>query len=111
MVAGPRAGERSRSRDGLVALAVALAALPALVLPGDAPFINDEAFLVLAALRANAAHRLAELGLVGTKGLPYGPIPTWIYQALLALTHGPVALVVLHAALLAAGTAIALLWL
>ncbi len=99
------------ARTPLLAAALLVASLPAVVFPGDAPFINDEPQLILGALRANADHALAVVGLMGNKGVPYGPLPTWIYQALLLVTHEPVAIVVLHAALLACVIAVSLGWL
>jgi hypothetical protein len=86
---------------------LALALLPALVFPGDAPFINDDALLLANALAANDGGGLATHGLLGTRGVRYGPLPTWIYQGLLLLTHDPVALVVLHAILLSGAVALA----
>ncbi len=105
----PAPGSASLRNWTLVGLV--LAAVPALIFPGDAPFINDEPFLLISAMRANEAHTLAVEGLTGNRGMPYGPLPTWIYQLLLAVTHDPVILVVTHAALLAAGTLVALYWL
>lgn len=84
--------------------------MPALVLPGDAPFVNDKPQLVLNALSANDAGTLALRGLMGTKGMPYGPLPIWIYQVLLIVTRHPVTLVVLHATLMASAIALALYW-
>ncbi len=55
--------------------------------PGDAPFINDEALLITSALDANAQGRPARHGLVGTVGIHYGPVPTWIYQVFLVFTR------------------------
>ena len=54
--------------------------------PGDIFFINDGAKLIANALNANEINRLALLGLEGTAGVRYGPIPTWFYQACLFLT-------------------------
>src|SRR5262249_14908799 len=67
--------------------------------------------LIINAVHANGARHLADTGLLGTYGYTYGPLPTWVYQALTALTHDLVALTVLHAALIAAVTAGALWWL
>ena len=79
--------------------------------PGDIPFINDEPMLIINAVRANAAGRLAESGLVGTFGFTYGPFPTWVYQALTAISHDLVLVAALHAALISVATAGALWWL
>jgi hypothetical protein len=94
----------------LIALLV-LALVPVLLFPGDAPFINDEPQLLLSALSANHARTLASSGLWGSNGIPYGPVPTWIYQVLLVVTRDPVVLVTLHAALMASAIALALYWL
>jgi hypothetical protein len=91
----------------LVAL-LAIVLVPAVIFPGDAPFINDDAWLLLNALQANEAGRLAVLGLKGTKGLAYGPVPTWLYQGLLLATRDPVKLVVAHAVLLGGALAVAI---
>jgi len=96
---------------GWVIAGLILAAVPAVIFPGDAPFVNDEPLLLMAALEANKAHTLALHGLMGNKGVAYGPLPTWIYQLLLVVTHDPVILTVIHAILLAAGTVLALFWL
>jgi hypothetical protein len=82
----------------LAALAcLALTLLAALVAPGAVAFGADEAALVGKALLANRSEVAATNGLVGTFGVPYGPVPTWIYQYLLSLTHDPVSLVSLRA--------------
>src|SRR4029077_3000920 len=41
----------------------------------------------------------------------YGPLPTWLYQALLLVTHDLVTMVVLHVLLLLLTTGLALRWL
>ncbi len=98
-------------KDGRLLFALLIVALvPALLFPGDAPFINDEPQLLLNALSANDAGTLALRGLMGTKGISYGPLPTWIYQALLMVTRDPVVLVALHALLMASAIALTLYW-
>lgn len=84
-------------RDG--ALWLGVLALTALLLlwPGDIPWVNDEPALIDRALDANQAGRLCLLGLPGSVGLRYGPVPSWIYQALLLLTHDLVLLAFLKA--------------
>jgi hypothetical protein len=67
--------------------------------------------LVINAVRANAAGRLAETGLLGTFGFTYGPFPIWVYQALTALSHDLVLIAALHAALITVATAAGLWWL
>ena len=66
--------------------------------------------LIINAVRANQASGLAEKGLLGTFGFVYGPFPTWVYQALTAVTHDLVVLATLHGALLVSATAGALWW-
>lgn len=51
-----------------------------LLFPGDISFINDESELINRALDANEAGTLVKLGLKGTAGVQYGPIPIWYYQ-------------------------------
>ena len=97
---------RAPGRWALLALLVA-AAVP-LVWPGDVPFIHDEPQLMARAVAANDAGRLAPMGLLGTFGFVYGPLPTWLYQAMLATTHDLVPVAFVHAALLAGLTAAAL---
>ncbi len=96
-------------RASLVAL-IAVCLFP-LVRAGDVSFINDEPLLLAAALDANARGTLAPMGLLGTFGLSYGPLPTWMYQALLLITQDLVAMARIHVVVLMAPTAAALWWL
>lgn len=61
-----------------------------LLWPGDIPWINDEPALLGIALDANRDHQLALLGLPGSVGVLYGPVPAWCYQVALLVTHDPV---------------------
>jgi len=54
---------------------------------GDASFINDEALILQLALKTAKAGKVFFLGLKGTKGLRYGPLPTWFYRSLLFISH------------------------
>jgi len=81
---------------GLLAFLVALP----LLWPGDAPFIKDEPTMFLHAAAANQQHQLASGGVVGTVGLPYGPLSIWFYQGLLHLTCVPERWVVARALLM-----------
>ncbi len=101
---------RLSDRRGVAVLVLALSAIP-LLFPGDAPFINDEPLLISAAFHANTLHRLAERGLTGTLGVSYGPLPVWIYQLFLLLSHNLVVVVLFRAALVTAVTALSLWWL
>ena len=91
--------ERRRAPWAVVALV--FAALVPLLWPGDVPFIHDEPQLMAKAVAANAEGRLAPLGLLGTFGVTYGPLPVWMYQALLLVTHDLVPVALAHAALMA----------
>ncbi len=109
--AAPSSPLRLADRAGvLLAIGLALATLPVLLFPGDAPFVNDEPLLILDALHKNARHLPALHGLTGNRGVFYGPVPTWIYQLVLAFTHDPVTLVLVHGAILGLGVGLAL-WL
>lgn len=101
-----------RDRTNRVALAaLALVCLLPLVWLGDIPFINDEPLLIAAAVDANRAGHLASAGLTGTYGFIYGPLPTWVYQALTAVHHDLLVVAVLHTLLVTVTTAGALWWL
>jgi hypothetical protein len=102
---------RDRERSWVAVAALVAVCLVPLLWPGDAPFINDEPLLIAAAANANDAGQLAATGLLGTFGFTYGPVPTWMYQALLALSHDLVVVAALHAAIVVGATAIALWWL
>lgn len=71
----------------------------AVVAPGLAPWINDEAKLITNAWLANATGWPAQTGLLGTQGYFYGPAPTWFYQLALLVTHDIYGLVTIHAVL------------
>lgn len=101
---------RTAWRRGLWLLTLALACGLSLLFPGDAPWINDEPLLLGSALTATNAHALASHGIF-SRGIYYGPAPTWFYQALLLFSHDPLVLVVVHAAVLSLTTALALAWL
>ncbi|HKD43475.1 MAG TPA: hypothetical protein VKB87_24555 [Myxococcaceae bacterium] len=99
----------ARTLGLIVALGTACA-LP-LLFPGDAPFVNDEPALIKNALIANHEHRLAQTGLTGSTGFPYGPLPTWIYQSFLLISHDLSVVVFLRALLVILATAYSLAWL
>ena len=91
---------------------LALAALlPVVLWPGDVSWLIDEPRLIANAFYFNQDRIPAHTGLFGNFGVPYGPVPTQIYQLLLALTHNPLALVVLRGLLCAGLTSVGLLWL
>jgi hypothetical protein len=61
--------------------------LLALLWPGDVTWICDEPLLLHLAQSWNQQHCLAPVGLIGSRGMPYGPLPIWLYQAALSMTH------------------------
>jgi hypothetical protein len=79
------------------------------IFPGDVPWIQDEAMIFSIALRANQDHHLAVAGVTGSFGRPYGPIPIWIYQAILLFTHDLRAIVTIRGILSSASIAAGLL--
>src|SRR5687767_6749123 len=96
----------------LAAAITLLAALgPAVIWPGDTPWMNDEPAQIAKAFHANQARTLEHRGLKGSLGIHYGPLPTQIYQAMLLVTHDPIKLVLIRATLCSGATALALLWL
>jgi hypothetical protein len=99
-------------RRSLLPWLLALATLlPVVLWPGDVSWRIDEAQLIANAFYFNQDHMPAHTGLFGNFGVPYGPVPTQTYQALLAITHDPLALVVLRGLLCACLTGVGLLWL
>jgi hypothetical protein len=112
LMAPPLGEDPASRRNRQWALATAsLLLLVWCIFPGDVRWIGDEPMLFELALRANAAHRLAEVGLLGTKGFHYGPLPTWLYQGWLLVTHDLVPAVLVRALLSGAGILGALWWL
>ena len=86
---------------------VALFIFP-LLYPGQTSFVNDEAMLLDRALKHNAEHTFADSGLTGTLGRKYGPLPVWVYQGILLITHDPIAIVTIRIALVTAALLIGL---
>src|SRR5688572_19572819 len=105
------ASRRRRSWWLAAVVTMAAALVPAVLWAGDISWMNDEPRLLAKAYHANARFRPETEGLSGNFGIPYGPLPTHIYQLLLLITHDPVTLATIRAALCAGVTAIALLWL
>lgn len=102
----------ARRRWALAVVVTMAAALVSAVLwPGDISWVNDEPRLIAKAYHANREFRLEIKGLSGNFGIPYGPLPTHVYQFLLLFTHDPIVLGAIRAALCAGATAIGLLWL
>lgn len=94
-----------------IVLTMAAAVVPAVLWAGDISWINDEPRLIAKAYHANRERRLETRGLSGNFGIPYGPLPTHVYQLLLLITHDPVSLAAIRAGLCAGVTAVSLLWL
>ncbi|MFI5378534.1 MAG: hypothetical protein ACHRHE_04495 [Tepidisphaerales bacterium] len=84
---------------------------PAIIWPGDVPFIQDEPRELSIAFEANQAHTLAVHGLSGGFPCAYGPLGLHIYQFILFFTHDPVLIAAIHGALCSTVTAASLLWL
>jgi hypothetical protein len=99
-----------RSHRALLACLAVVCLLPA-VHPGDIQWVGDEPMLIAGALRANGHHAAATHGLTGTAGAAYGPFPTWLYQAYLAVSSNLVVLVAVRALLVTGVLALSLLWL
>jgi hypothetical protein len=87
------------------------AIVPAVLWVGDIGWIQDEPRLIPKAYHANARHGIETHGLNGNFGVPYGPLPTQIYQVMLLITHDPVTLAGIRSGLCAGVTAFGLLWL
>jgi hypothetical protein len=81
----------------LLCLAVAATRL---FFPGDTAFIHDEAELIGRALEQNQSGQWVTHGLRGSRGVEYGPLPTLFYRGLLAVTHSPLAWVLLKTLIL-----------
>ncbi|MBM4318112.1 MAG: hypothetical protein FJ116_11625 [Deltaproteobacteria bacterium] len=63
--------------------------------PGNVDWICDQPLLIEKALEANRFNRWGELGIAGGNGTLYGPVPNFIYQVLLRVTHDLVGVVLL----------------
>lgn len=95
----------------VVVVTMAAAVVPAVTWVGDISYRQDEPRLLAKAWHANQRHAIETRGLNGNFGLPYGPLPTQIYQAILLFTHNPLIIAAVRAGLCAGLTAAALLWL
>jgi hypothetical protein len=99
------------SRQSLALIAgFALLTLLRLLFPGDIRFGPDEAMLIENALDANSRHTLVTHGLMGTRGLAYGPLPTWAFQLAILFTQDVIAIAMLKILLVSVITSGALLW-
>jgi len=91
------------------AAAVIVVSCVPLLWPGDAPFISDEPKQLLLAYDLNQIHALADASMRGSVGLPYGPLSTWAYQLILAITATPSLWVLIQALIIVVGIAAGLL--
>jgi hypothetical protein len=87
------------------------AVVPAVLWIGDISYMQDEPRLLAKAFHANARHMIEIKGLNGNFGVPYGPLPTHVYQIILLFSHDPIVIATIHAALVTLVMALALLWL
>lgn len=53
----------------------------------DISFLNDETKLIAQALEDNSLKTITTHGLLGSRGLDYGPFAIWFYRTVLAFTH------------------------
>jgi hypothetical protein len=105
----------------LPAFALAVIVAGTVFRPGDAPWVSDEPMLLHGALYMNSTpghfwgiplpFSPAPYGLLGTRGVHYGPLAVWIDQIFLAFTHIPTVMIAIRAAAVAAVNALALYWL
>jgi hypothetical protein len=107
--------------DGLPALALGLIVVCTVFRPGDAQWISDEPMLLHGALYMNSTpshfwniplpFTPSPYGLIGTRGVHYGPLAVWIDQIFLVFTRNPITMIAIRAAVVAAIDALALFWL
>jgi hypothetical protein len=88
-------GKRQWAAAIIVTLVVGV--VPTVMWPGAVSWMCDEPMLIAQAHYYNAAHMLAVHGLNGNMFVPYGPLPTQIYQLMLLFTHDPRTLVAIRA--------------
>ena len=89
--------------------------------PGDFPWFFDMSYIFQLALHFNSTpshfwgitlpFTPASYGFIGTHGIRYGPLPIWIDQLFLAVTHNLVLMGAIRAFLVAGLMAFSLLWL
>lgn len=101
--------QRKKSFILLIVFLILLGAVP-LLWPGDAPWINDEPRLIQMAMDCKSAGTWPIHGIMGSRGIIYGPFPLWIYTALLHVTDDLVDLVRIRAFLVTLVTAISIAW-
>jgi hypothetical protein len=92
-----------------------------MIWPGDAPWICDEPLFVGRAQRYNRVpgeylgihlpFTIAPRGLLSNRQVFHGPLPIWIYQVMLLVSHDPIVLVAIRAFVMSLATAGAMIWL
>lgn len=84
-------------------LTVGLGLLSALIVyclfPGNVDWICDQPILIAKALEANRVNRWGEIGIAGGNGTHYGPVPNFIYQVFLSVTHNLLGVVIIKVVL------------
>ncbi len=88
-----------------------LALLLPLFLVKDASLLGDQAQLILNALADNQSGRISSVGLLGTRGLHYGPVPTYLYQLMLMVSHDLMTIVYIKIIVFQALLGLSLFWL
>jgi len=88
---------KTRREFIFLAIACVFCGMIPLMLPADAPWINDEPTLFAQAWNVVHTMEMPTHGLIGNVGLPYGPVPVLIYSVALVFTHNLVLLVLLRA--------------
>lgn len=101
--------QRKKSFILLIALLILLGSIP-LLWPGDAPWINDEPRLIQMAMDCKNSGTWPSHGIMGSRGIIYGPFPLWIYTALLHVTDDLIDLVRIRAFLVTLVSAISIAW-
>lgn len=104
------AAQPSRGSTVFAVLLLLLALVPIVLWPTETCWCIDEPRLIANAYHSNGAGLLSISGLYGNFGLPYSPVPTQIYQAILAISHDPASIVILRALLCSLVTGGCLLW-
>src|SRR5579862_956287 len=94
----------------VVLITLIVSIVPAVLWPGSMNWMQDEPKLLGNAALYNQAHYVADHGLYGNFGMPYGPFPTMCYQFILLFTHDLRIITFIRAFLSSAILAGSLLW-
>ena len=108
-------------RPNWPAIFLALIVIATVILPGDSRWLCDEPLLMNGALIYNARpchigpislpFTPALTGIIGTRGVRYGPLAAWTDQIFLAFTHNPITIMAVRIALVTVGNVLGLYWL